>query len=170
MRAVVAHGVDIDLRHYLLGSTPDVLRALERNLVASYPGASVVGTLAPPLAPWDPSYDNQIIASIRRARPDIVWCGLGAPRQELWISEHAGLVAPALSIGVGAAFDFIAGTKRRAPTWVQSAGLEWAHRLVAEPNRLWRRYLVQNVAFARLLITHSTVTGGRVVEVRVGAP
>jgi N-acetylglucosaminyldiphosphoundecaprenol N-acetyl-beta-D-mannosaminyltransferase len=169
MGAVVGHGVDVGLRHYLLGSTPDVLGALERNLIASYPGVSIVGTLAPRMCPWDSTYDKGLVASIRRTRPDIVWCGLGAPRQELWISEHARLVAPALLIGVGAAFDFIAGTKRRAPTWVQSAGLEWAHRLVAEPNRLWRRYLVQNLLFARLLIRYSMTAGGCVVERRVGA-
>jgi N-acetylglucosaminyldiphosphoundecaprenol N-acetyl-beta-D-mannosaminyltransferase len=164
MPAVLARARKRGLRHYLLGSTPDVLAALERSLVASYPGVSIVGVLAPPIGSWDSTHDDKIVASIQCARPDIVWCGLGAPRQELWMSEHAQRLAPALLIGVGAAFDFIAGTKRRAPMWMQKSGLEWTHRLATEPRRLWRRYLVQNLLFTRALIRHSAATRAHSVE------
>jgi N-acetylglucosaminyldiphosphoundecaprenol N-acetyl-beta-D-mannosaminyltransferase len=161
MAAVVAQGVKRGLRHHLLGSTPDVLAALERSLLTSYPDASIVGALAPPMGGWDSAQDDEIIASIQRTRPHIVWCGLGAPRQELWMSEHAEEVVPALLIGVGAAFDFIAGTKRRAPKWMQKYGLEWIHRLATEPRRLWRRYLIQTLLFAQALIHHRAAIRAR---------
>jgi N-acetylglucosaminyldiphosphoundecaprenol N-acetyl-beta-D-mannosaminyltransferase len=164
MAAVFAEGKQRGLRHYLLGSTPDVLAALERNLVASNSGVSIVGALAPPLGSWDSAQDEEIIASIRSTGPNVIWCGLGAPRQELWMREHAEQVAPALLLGVGAAFDFIAGKKRRAPKWMQRCGLEWAHRLANEPWRLWRRYLTQNLFFTLALIRHYAARPARSVD------
>jgi N-acetylglucosaminyldiphosphoundecaprenol N-acetyl-beta-D-mannosaminyltransferase len=164
MAAVVAKGGQRGLRHYLLGSTPNVLAALERSLVASNPGVSIVGALAPPFGSWDSAQNDEIIGSIRSAGAHVVWCGLGAPRQELWMGEHAEQVAPALLIGVGAAFDFIAGKKRRAPNWMQKCGLEWIHRLANEPRRLWRRYLTQSFFFTLALIRHYGAKRSRSVD------
>jgi N-acetylglucosaminyldiphosphoundecaprenol N-acetyl-beta-D-mannosaminyltransferase len=126
------------LRHFLLGSTPTVLEALR----ARY-GDAIVGTLSPPFG----TIGAEVIDEIRSAEPDVIWCGLGAPKQEMWMAEHAEDLAPAVLLGVGAAFDFTAGTKKRAPVWMQRSSLEWAHRLASEPRRLAGRYARTNTEF-----------------------
>jgi N-acetylglucosaminyldiphosphoundecaprenol N-acetyl-beta-D-mannosaminyltransferase len=147
MPAVVAGGVAAGLRHFLLGSTPDVLRALERRLQAAHSGAQIVGSLSPPMGDWTVTQEREIVAVVRLADPHVVWCGLGAPRQELWMTRNAGALAPALLVGVGAAFDFLAGTKARAPQWAQRFGFEWFFRLASEPRRLGWRYARTNTEF-----------------------
>ena len=145
MPLVIELGQDRGLRHFLFGSTEDVVSRLRNELQRRLPGADIVGALAPPVGVdlWAP----EVKASVRAARPDIVWCALGAPKQELWMRSHHRELAPALLLGVGAAFDFIAGAKPRAPLAVQRLGLEWLHRLLSEPRRLWRRYLETNLVF-----------------------
>jgi N-acetylglucosaminyldiphosphoundecaprenol N-acetyl-beta-D-mannosaminyltransferase len=147
MTCLFGLGEPIGLKHYLFGSTPDTIRRLERSLTTSHPKARIVGALSPA---FGPSLERQAlhdVETIRRAEPDIVWCGLGAPKQELWMNRYAKLLAPTISIGVGAAFDFHAGTKARAPDWAQQLGLEWAHRLRSEPRRLAGRYARTNSEF-----------------------
>jgi N-acetylglucosaminyldiphosphoundecaprenol N-acetyl-beta-D-mannosaminyltransferase len=140
---VIGSGREAGLRHFLFGSTPGVLVSMEEKLRRQVP-LKLAGTLAPP--PGE-EHDETLLDEVRAASPDIVWVGLGAPKQELWAYRHAASLAPALVIGVGAAFDFHAGTKRRAPAWMQRAGLEWLHRLVSEPRRLGWRYVSTNTRF-----------------------
>jgi N-acetylglucosaminyldiphosphoundecaprenol N-acetyl-beta-D-mannosaminyltransferase len=146
MLAVLRSG-DLRLRHFLFGSTPDVVDKLERRLSALVPRLRLAGVLAPEAGHQD---DDTVIEQIHLAAPDIVWVALGAPKQELWAQRHSASLAPALVVPVGAAFEFHAGTKRRAPEWMQRAGLEWAYRLALEPRRLGWRYLTTN---SRFLIT-----------------
>lgn len=135
------------LTHYLFGSTPAVLDALQVSLREQHPHARIVGAVSPPFGKVSDDRALQDVEDIRRAGPDLVWCGLGAPKQELWMNRYASLLAPAIAVGVGAAFDFHAGAKRRAPVWMQRSGLEWAHRLGSEPRRLAGRYLRTNSEF-----------------------
>lgn len=139
-------------RHFLYGSTPRTLALLESNLKRRYPDTSVVGSCSPPFRELLPGEQQGVVDSINAARPDIVWVGLGAPKQDRWMwSFREKLNAPVL-IGVGAAFDMLAGTVRRAPRFVQRSGCEWAFRLFQEPRRLGRRYLESNARFLLMLL------------------
>ena len=120
-------------------------------LLRRFPGLVVAGTYSPPFRPLTPEEDEQIVAMINRARPDIVWVGLGAPKQEYWMAEHVGRLEAPVMVGVGAAFDFHSGRKKQAPRWMQRSGLEWLFRLLTEPRRLWRRYLINNPLFLWLV-------------------
>ena len=140
-------GRETGTRHFLYGATDRTLARLAESLEREFPGAQVVGMVAPTFGPIDDGRFEADIEAIRAAAPDLVWVALGAPKQELWMQRYAAELAPAVCLGVGAAFDFIAGEKRRAPLWMQSAGLEWLHRLAAEPRRLATRYLFTNTEF-----------------------
>jgi N-acetylglucosaminyldiphosphoundecaprenol N-acetyl-beta-D-mannosaminyltransferase len=129
------------LRHFLYGGRPDVLERLCRRLQEKCPKAIICGSFSPPFRPLSESEDAEVIEMISKSEPDVVWVGLGAPKQEKWIAAHVGRVGAAALIGVGAAFDFHAGVVPRAPKWVRRAGLEWLYRLAHEPKRLWRRNL-----------------------------
>jgi N-acetylglucosaminyldiphosphoundecaprenol N-acetyl-beta-D-mannosaminyltransferase len=145
MPRVVALGRPLGLRHFLLGGTDHVLERLRARIEGEQRGL-IVGCASPTIA--DPRAETgDVVDEIRAAGPDIVWCALGAPKQELWMQAHAPRLAPALLLGVGAAFDFLAGTKPRAPLQVQRLGLEWLHRLASEPRRLTGRYLRTNTEF-----------------------
>jgi N-acetylglucosaminyldiphosphoundecaprenol N-acetyl-beta-D-mannosaminyltransferase len=138
-------------RHFFLGSTPEVLAGLAANVAERYPGVRVCGTYSPPFGPALFDELPAIAERINAARPDVLWVGLGAPRQEQWIHAARPLLDAPLVLGVGAVFEFVAGTKRRAPGWMQRTGLEWSYRLLLEPRRLARRYLVTNTAFSLAL-------------------
>ncbi len=144
MLAVLDRGRLAGVRHFLFGSLPEVVERLEARLRGRLAGVEIVGAYAPP--PGRES-DPGAVRLVRDAQPHVVWVALGAPRQELWAARFAGEVAPALVVCVGAAFDFHAGTKTRAPLWMQRHGLEWLHRLVKEPRRLGWRYLSTNSLF-----------------------
>jgi N-acetylglucosaminyldiphosphoundecaprenol N-acetyl-beta-D-mannosaminyltransferase len=138
---------------FLLGSTSAVLSRLERVLRRRFPGLRLAGSLAPPFAREFPTTVNDnIVRRINAARPDILWVGLGAPRQEIWIHANLGRLDTRLAIGVGAAFDFCSGAVRRAPFWVQKSGLEWFYRFLREPGRLFRRYFIDAVPFLPLVL------------------
>lgn len=147
MESVVRQGRTVNLRHALYGSTPSTLADLETALKRRHPGARIVASIAPPFGSRTEAEVSAELVSLRAAEPDVVWVALGAPRQELWAARYAAALSPALVIGVGAAFDFIGGRKRRAPVWMQRTSLEWLHRLLMEPRRLARRYLVTNSRF-----------------------
>ena len=134
-------------RHYFYGGGPRVPDLLMARLQARFPGLVVAGGYSPPFRPLTPEEDAEVIRRINAARPDIVWVGLSTPKQERWMAEHRDRVEAPVFIGVGAAFDFHAGLKRQAPRWMQRTGLEWLFRLLAEPRRLWRRYLRNNPLF-----------------------
>jgi N-acetylglucosaminyldiphosphoundecaprenol N-acetyl-beta-D-mannosaminyltransferase len=144
MPAVIGRGQRINLRHFLFGSTPSVLGALELQLSRRFPEMRVAGK-------WSPKFgeesSEESLQRIRDTQPDLIWVALGAPKQELWMARHTMELHPAVALGVGAAFDFNAGLKTRAPLWMQRAGLEWLHRLVTEPRRLGWRYISTNSIF-----------------------
>lgn len=129
------------LRHFLYGATPGTLSRLQARLGRRFPHATIVGSFAPPFRPLTAAEEEDVIRRIEAAGPHIVWVGLGAPKQELWMARMHDRLQANILIGVGAAFDFHAGNTRQAPAWMQNAGLEWAFRLAMEPRRLWRRYL-----------------------------
>jgi N-acetylglucosaminyldiphosphoundecaprenol N-acetyl-beta-D-mannosaminyltransferase len=117
------------------------------RLQALFPGISIVGTHSPPFRPLTPAEDAALVERIDDSGADVVWVGLGTPKQERWMSEHIGRLAAPVLIGVGAAFDFHAVLKPQAPKWMRQSGLEWLFRLGSEPRRLWRRYCVNNPLF-----------------------
>ena len=144
---VCAYGVPRKYSHYFYGASPRVLELLVDRLRRRHPGLIVAGYRSPPFRPLSAAEDAADIAAINEARPDFVWVGLGMPKQEKWMVEHLGKIDAAALIGVGAAFDFHAGTKPRAPIWMQRSGLEWLFRLMTEPRRLAHRYLIDNALF-----------------------
>jgi N-acetylglucosaminyldiphosphoundecaprenol N-acetyl-beta-D-mannosaminyltransferase len=134
------------LRVGFYGGTPEVLAAMSRALLARFPQLDIAFAFAPPFRPLTPAEDATVTQAIRAAGVQILFVGLGCPKQERWMAAHRdSLRCPML--GVGAAFDFIAGAKRQAPAWMQRIGLEWLFRLATEPRRLWRRYLIGNPRF-----------------------
>lgn len=135
------------LRHYFYGGQPEALEKMIVNLKKKFPDAVLAGWESPPFRELSIDEDSQAIRRIKESKADIVWVGLGAPKQEYWMAFHQDQLKPIVLLGVGAAFDFHAGSIERAPIWMRKIGLEWLHRLVQEPNRLWRRYLVTNTLF-----------------------
>jgi N-acetylglucosaminyldiphosphoundecaprenol N-acetyl-beta-D-mannosaminyltransferase len=134
-------------RHFFYGGKPGVPERLAAWLAGRYPGAEIAGTLEAPFGTADELCDDRTAEAINGSGADVVWVGLGAPKQELWMWKmRPRLDAPVL-VGVGAAFDFHTGDVRQAPRWMQRGGLEWVFRLSQEPGRLWRRYLVDNSWF-----------------------
>jgi N-acetylglucosaminyldiphosphoundecaprenol N-acetyl-beta-D-mannosaminyltransferase len=136
-----------DLRHFFLGGKPAVVERLELELRRTYPGIQIAGRRE---APFRSLTDDELTAvdrAIRLARADVVWVGNGTPLQEFLAADLRRLGSAPVILCVGAAFDFVSGDKKRAPRWMQQAGLEWLHRLGSEPRRLWRRYLVGNALF-----------------------
>ncbi len=140
-------------RHFLYGSTPATLAALRERLEATIPGLKFCGVLSPRFGVLTEAELADHYRAIRESGAEFVWVGLGAPKQERWMAQAQGHLAPALLFGVGAAFDFHAGTVQRAPELLRTLGLEWLHRLLQEPGRLWRRYLVANSRFIYYLLT-----------------
>jgi N-acetylglucosaminyldiphosphoundecaprenol N-acetyl-beta-D-mannosaminyltransferase len=145
-QAAAAQGTAI----YLYGSTVGVLRQLERNLRERFPALIIAGTESPPFRPLSPAEDAAAIERINASGAGLVFLGIGSPQQEAFAYAHRHSIH-AVQLCVGAAFDFHAGTKRTAPSWMQRHGLEWLFRLATEPRRLWRRYLVTNTLFSILL-------------------
>lgn len=131
---------------FLYGAAPHTLDLLEQSLLAAFPGLRICGKRSPPFRPLSVDEEQQDIDLINAAGAGIVWVSLGCPKQELWMARHAGQIK-AVTVGVGAAFNFHAGQIGRAPEWMRRSGLEWLHRLASEPRRLWRRYLVTNSLF-----------------------
>lgn len=158
--ALCDHGRARGLRHFFYGGADGVADLLAGRLTERFPGLAVAGTYCPPFRPLSPEEDDAVVEMLHGAQPDVVWVGLGAPRQERWMAAHKGRV-PAVMIGVGAAFDFHSGRKPQAPRWMQRSGLEWAFRLASEPRRLWRRYLVHNTGFVMALLRRWLTRGGR---------
>lgn len=131
---------------FLFGGTQATLDRLKPALERRFPGLRVAGACSPPFRTLTPQEDAAIVDEINRSGAGTVWVALGCPKQEAWMAAHRGRINAAM-VGVGAAFDFFAGTVPRAPLWMQRIGLEWLHRLASEPRRLWRRYLVTNSLF-----------------------
>lgn len=141
-------------RHYLYGSTEETLEKLKIALEERYPDIQIVGMYSPPFCPITKEEDKVIVDQINRTNPDFIWVGLGAPKQENWMLEHQGNV-DGFMVGVGAAFDYLAGNIKRAPQWMQKNNMEWLYRLIQDPKRLFRRYLHTNAKF----IWHAIIRG-----------
>ncbi len=139
-------------RHYFFGGTPENNELLIQKLKNNFSGIEIAGSCAPPLRSTGEIEGQPILDQINEANPDVLWVGLGSPKQDYWMRNHRGRLDVPVMIGVGAAFDFIAGTKRQAPLWMRRAGLEWLFRLCCEPGRLWKRYLFGNTQFIYFLI------------------
>ena len=140
-----------DCRHYFYGGAEGVAQALAARMAELFPGLEVAGTWTPPFRPLMQEEDAEDVARINAGRPDVVWIGLGAPKQEKWMAVHLGRIEAAALIGVGAAFDYHTGRVRWAPDWVRRAGLEWAYRLAHQPGRLWRRNLDSPVFLGKVV-------------------
>ena len=142
-------------RHFFYGGEPAVAGQLAESLKRRFPGIQVAGTYSPPFRPLSPSEDDEIVAMISRAAPDVLWVGLGAPKQERWMHEHRNKLNVPVVVGVGAAFDMLSGRHRQAPRWMREHGLEWLFRLLQEPRRLWPRYLIYGTQFVAWIILES---------------
>ncbi len=138
-------------RHYFYGATADVCKKLEVSLKEKFPKLRIAGTFAPPFRKLTEDELKGVVAEINTACPDILWVGLGSPKQDFWMHELRAQLNVPVMIGVGAAFDFLSGVKRQAPRWMQRTGLEWFFRFCQEPARLWRRYLIGNTKFIYFL-------------------
>ncbi len=156
MLALCERSVAAGWRHFFYGGAEGVPERLALVLQSRFPGLQVVGHYSPPFRPLTAEEDEQVVRMINDAAPDIVWVGLSTPKQERWMAEHVGRLTAPVLIGVGAAFDFLSGRKRQAPRWMQHAGLEWLFRLLSEPRRLWRRYLINNPIFIALVLLQIT--------------
>ena len=133
--------------HFLYGGAEGVADELREKLAAQFPWVRIVGICTPPFRELLPAEEEHLIALVGNLRPDIVWVGLGCPKQELFMSHYLAKLDTRLMFGVGAAFDFHTGRVRDCAAWVKLAGLQWLHRLLQDPARLWRRYLRNNPAF-----------------------
>lgn len=133
-------------RHFFYGSTEETLERMRKRLAVDYPGLQVCGMVSPPFRELSAEEDAAIVERINSAKPDFIWVGLGAPKQEIWMNRHQGRVG-GLMIGVGAGFDYYAGNIKRAPMWMQKCSLEWLYRLIQDPKRLFMRYFYTNTKF-----------------------
>lgn len=145
-------------RTFFLGAAPGVAAGAAAALQRQYPGLQVAGVLAPPVGPFAPALDAELVAAVRAAQPDLLFVALGAPRQDMWIRAHLEELAVPVCIGVGGTFDVLSGRLARAPRWMQRSGLEWLFRLGQEPGRLWRRYLLGDLPLL------ARAVGGRVLR------
>ncbi len=141
-------------RHFFYGSTEATLAKLQVRIKENYPDIQIVGMCSPPFRPLTDEEDERIIKQIHEAGPDFIWVGLGAPKQEKWMAAHQGKVN-GFMIGVGAAFDYLAGNIKRAPEWMQKSSMEWFYRLLQDPKRLFGRYFRTNIKF----IWHAMIRG-----------
>lgn len=155
MLQVCGRGIELGIRHYLYGGGPGVVDALASRLQQRLPGLIIAGRETPPFGDITAAPDLEAVSRINQASADVVWVGLGLPKQERWMALHRPYLEAPVLLGVGAAFDWHAGRKPQAPAWMQRAGLEWLFRLGVEPRRLWRRYLIYNPWFILLVALQS---------------
>lgn len=137
--------------HFLLGGTEELLESLQAKLRERFPQAQIAGSYAPPFGTWTDEENARIFEKIAASGARYIWVGIGCPKQEFWIARHKDRLPPGVYFGIGAAFAFHAGHVRQAPAWMQKRGLEWLFRLIAEPRRLWKRYVVYNTLFMAYL-------------------
>lgn len=144
---------DPTITHYFFGGLPGVPELLVAELRRRFPGIQIAGAFSPPVEEVGSQPKPEIVERLNAAKPSVIWVGLGSPKQDLWMYLYRPVLDAPLLIAVGAAFDFIGGTKQQAPVWMRRSGLEWCFRLLQEPRRLWQRYLVYNTRFVRQVIS-----------------
>ena len=150
-RDALDHGRSANVAHYLYGGSDETIRALQAAVERDYPGARIVGAEAPPFASARELTGPDVSKRIVESGADVVWIGLGSPKQD-FVGKSLAMATGIPAVSVGAAFDFVAGTSREAPPWVQRLGLEWAYRFAIEPRRLWKRYLIGNIHFVYIAL------------------
>lgn len=154
-------------RIFLLGAAPGVAQRAAQEIEQMFPGVVIAGVYTPPNGTFSDDDNARMLEAIRMAHPDVLFVALGAPRQDEWIATHLDTLGVPVCAGIGGVFDMLAGTIRRAPAWIQNAGMEWAFRLAQEPGRLWQRYLVNDLPiFARLLSEQAVRRAGALVNGR----
>ena len=133
--------------HFFCGGEPGVAERLRDEMLHRFPWAQIAGTYSPPFRPMTAIEESELEAKVRSLQPDMIWVGLSTPKQERFMARYLPMLDTKLMIGVGAAFLFHTGAIKDSPKWVKHAGLQWLHRLLQEPSRLWRRYLLNNPRF-----------------------
>lgn len=147
MLAELARSAPLEHRHFFYGGRPGVASALALQMRSRFPGLQIVGVLEPPVASLDDLATQQTADSINVSGANVVWVGIGSPKQESWMARMRPLLRAQVLLGVGAAFDFHSGSVQQAPRWMMRMGLEWLYRLFSDPRRLWRRYVIDNPWF-----------------------
>jgi N-acetylglucosaminyldiphosphoundecaprenol N-acetyl-beta-D-mannosaminyltransferase len=147
MLNMCALSVQRGYRHFLYGGRPGIAEELRTELTRRYPGLQIVGTYTPPFRPLNAEEEEDLRAQLAASQADILWCGLSTPKQERFMAVYSGRLPVKLMVGVGAAFDLLSGNLAEAPDWMKRSGLQWLYRLIKEPKRLWRRYLLNNPRF-----------------------
>ena len=147
LEVVKATAGDPRFRHFLLGGKESTLEKLRVKFTTDFPGTVIAGAYSPPFGDWSEEENDSIRRRIKESGANLVWVGLGCPKQERWIAARISALPPAVYFGIGAAFAFHAGEVSQAPAWMQDKGLEWLYRLCAEPGRLWKRYFLYNSLF-----------------------
>ena len=150
MLALCGQAARLGHRIFLYGGREETLERLCEVLAARFPSLAIAGSYSPPFRRLTPEEDAACVQRIRASDADLVFVGIGAPKQERWMAEHKDQLPGVVMLGVGAAFDFHCGRVRQAPGWMQQSGLEWLFRLYMEPTRLWRRYVLLNPLFVIL--------------------
>jgi N-acetylglucosaminyldiphosphoundecaprenol N-acetyl-beta-D-mannosaminyltransferase len=159
MPRILARSATTGHRHFFYGGAAGVPERIVERGAARFPGLCIAGTWSPPFRTLTTAEEDEIVTRIEEARPDVVWVGLSTPKQERWMARFRPRLSASVLIGVGAAFDLLAGLTTRAPLWMQRSGLEWTYRLASDPRRLWRRYLTNVPRFAvRAALQHAGVT------------
>lgn len=146
MKSLMREGINQGKTHYFYGGKNEkILELIRKNLETDLPDIKIAGMFSPPFRPLTEDEDKKICEDINDKKPDFLWVGLGAPKQEIWMYEHRIKIHNTVMIGVGAGFDFLAGTLDKAPKWMEDASIEWLYRLFKEPKRLWRRYIIGGI-------------------------
>jgi N-acetylglucosaminyldiphosphoundecaprenol N-acetyl-beta-D-mannosaminyltransferase len=156
MLGLCERSVDRGYKHFLYGGKPGVAEELRAELTRRFPGLQIVGTYTPPFRPLNPDEEDELRAQLETLQADVFWCGLSTPKQERFMAAYSNRMPVKLMVGVGAAFDLLSGNLSEAPDWMKKAGLQWLFRLIKEPKRLWRRYLVNNPRFTWLTFLQLT--------------
>jgi len=147
LKCIQASAGQSDLKHFLLGGAQSTLDKLGEKFATDYPDTEISGSYSPPFGEWPENEFEKICGLIQDSEANHVWVGLGCPKQELWIAANKKNLPPACYFGIGAAFAFHAGEVKQAPRMLQKCGMEWIYRMIKEPRRLFKRYLVYNSLF-----------------------
>ena len=156
MLGVCERSVTRGYRHFLYGGKPGVAEELRAALTQKFPGLQIVGTYTPPFRPLTTEEEDDLRHQLEESQADVLWCGLSTPKQERFMAAYCHRMPVKLMVGVGAAFDLLSGNLSEAPDWMKNAGLQWLYRLMKEPARLWRRYLLNNPKFTWLTFLQLT--------------
>lgn len=147
MREICRRTSTSQITHYLYGASPETVQRLKTRLESEYAGIRIVGHQSPPFRPLTEEEGRALALELSSLKPDVFWVGISTPKQELFMGQYLRALDVKVMIGVGAAFDILAGLAKDAPAWVQQSGFQWLYRLLSEPRRLWRRYLYIVPAF-----------------------